>query len=501
MIKLYYNNAYKWYNKDKIHVIGFAFFEDKFYSNEQFLQLISENKLDNIIDKLNGCFSIVIEDKDSVIICSDRLRCFPVFYTKNGDVSDDINLLKTTINELAMQEMKKCRWVSGNKTVYENVFQLEASQIVTIKKQKIIKRRYYEHLLCEKKCDFEELDNILNNVFKRLITYLNGRKAVIPLSGGQDSRLLAYYLKKNNYKNIIAFTYGNKAGGEVEVSKKVAEFLDIPWYFVEYTQEICQNLYYSKEQNDLFNYYGRGYAIPLIQDLTAISELLKKGIIDKDCVIVPGFSLDFLVGNHIPVEFIENKKVEKTLIRDLIYFNNYNLDRSSNDIFNLEIQEIMNMEFDNKKIDSLKASEIYEQYDLFERQAKFINNNIRTYDYFGLAWYLPFWDTELMSFFEKLPIKDKYNRNFFKKFVNFKYEDLMEFAPVYIQKKNSFKGKFKFFKKIKYLFYIYHNHRLNLYYHFKFRVYLKNVLLHKNFNYDYYVGEDYESYIRKDSRE
>lgn len=496
MIKLYYNNAYKWYNEKNIYVIGFAFFENKLYLDEQFLHLVIENNLNEIIDKLNGCFSIVIKENNSVIICSDRLRCFPVFYTKNGDVSDDINLLKTTINELSMKEMKKCCWTSGSKTIYENVFQIEAGQVVTIKKQKIMKKRYYEHTLCENNCDFEELDKIFNAVFKRLIIYLNGRKAVIPLSGGQDSRLLAYYLKKNNYKNIIAFTYGNKSGGEVEVSKKVAEFLDIPWYFVEYTQKNCQK-YYNKNQDKLFDYHGRGNAIPLIQDLTAISVLLENGIIDQDCVIVPGFSLDFLVGNHTPLEFSSGENVETSIIRDLIYANNYNLNSSSNEIFNSELQKIMNMNFNNEKISSLKASEKYEQYDLFERQAKFINNNIRTYDYFGLSWYLPFWDTELMSFFQKLPIKDKYERAFFKKFVEFKYNNLMNFAPVYVPEKNSFNGMFKVIKKIKYLFYNYHNHRLNLYYHFKFHVYFKNVLFHRIFRTDYYVGEDYEKQIRK----
>lgn len=499
MIKLYYNNAYKWFSSNGVYTIGFAFFENKLYKDDKLNELVQKNNINTIITKLNGCFSIVIQSHNKTILCSDNLRCFPVFYKKNGDVTDDISLFKNKINEIALEEMKQSHSTTGNKTIYEDVFQVEAGEIVTIHNSKITKRKHFKYTLSEEECSFEELDSILNRVFKRTITYLNGRTAVIPLSGGQDSRLLAYYLKKNKYPNIIAFTYGNKNGGEVEISKKVAEFLDIPWYFIEYTEKNCQEIYYNKkEQKNIFDYYGRGVSIPLIQELTAISELLKTGVIDKSCVVLPGYTLDFLSGNHVWSEFVENEQVEKSLIRDLIYRHNYNLTKKNNDRFDNVISEAMNINFNDKKISALKGQEIYDYYDFCERQAKYVNNGIRNFDYFGLYWYLPFWDRELINFFAKVPLKDKYKRSFFIEFVNFKYKDLMEYAKTYKSKTFSFKGKFKLLKKIKHIFYYYHNHSLNFYYYFKFHVYLKYVLSSKNFNYDYYIGEDYERQIRKE---
>ena len=108
--------------------------------------------------------------------------------------------------------------------------------------------------------------------------------------------------------------------------------------------------------------------------------------------------MDFLAGNHVRTEFVDNKKVKKSLIRDLIYCHNYSLTKKDNSRFDSVINDSMNIEFNDEEISSLKAQEIYDQFDFCERQAKCINIGIRNYDYFGLSWYLPFWDKELINF-------------------------------------------------------------------------------------------------------
>ena len=128
-----------------------------------------------------------------------------------------------------------------------------------------------------------------------MIKYSNGRQAVIPLSGGNDSRLIAYYLVKNGYKNVIAYTYGSKENSEIEISKRVAEFLKIERYFVEYKHKSMQKKFNNKNlYKKMADYCGRGVCNPHIQEWEAISSLLQEKIITKDSVVLPGFTGDLL---------------------------------------------------------------------------------------------------------------------------------------------------------------------------------------------------------------
>ena len=47
----------------------------------------------------------------------------------------------------------------------------------------------------------------------------------------------------------------------------------------------------------------------------------------------------------------------------------------------------------------------FEQWDLRERQAKFICNSVRVYEHFGHPWRLPLFDHELMDFWARVPVR------------------------------------------------------------------------------------------------
>ena len=80
---------------------------------------------------------------------------------------------------------------------------------------------------------FHKLDRIYEDTFSRLISWLDGRQAVIPLSGGYDSRLIALMLKELGYNNVLCFTY-NTGGAkwEVDISRRVAKNLGFCWHYV-----------------------------------------------------------------------------------------------------------------------------------------------------------------------------------------------------------------------------------------------------------------------------
>jgi asparagine synthase (glutamine-hydrolysing) len=496
MIKLYKNNSYKWFCKENIYAIGYVFYKDKLYEDNKLLELIIsiKNNIKEEISYFDGAFSIVIDNKENIILISDIVRSFPLFYNKYGDVTDDIELLRTKLNKLSLKELVSCRWVSGDETIYEDVKQIECAQIITIENERIYKKKYFQYKH-EKQQDFsfQELDRILNNCIKRCIRYLNGKTAVIPLSGGYDSRLIAYYLKKNNYDKIIAYTYGNRDGQEVKISKKVAEYLEIPWYFIEYTGKNCKKIYNNKERYaDIADYFGRGYSIPHIQDLAAIDTLVNKNIIDKECVIIPGHLIDCIAGSHICEEFLKEKNLSKELLIQKIYINNYNLAKEDNHIFDNKLEKKFLESLNRKDFNDEDITTLYDRYDFEERQVKFIINSVRCYDYYGMKWYLPFADKQFIEFWQKVPLNLRYKKGYLIKFSSYKYKELMDKVPTY----KKVKSKTNFIKKIYVRFFEYYNNQLGLYYYFKYRKYLYYVLIKFNFSYDYYIAEDYVKYLK-----
>lgn len=512
-IDLNYNNAYKWIKQDKIYTIGYIFYQDKLYKDEDLnnlLQSIKLNKINNFLEEIDGCFSFVINNENEVIIISDLLRNFPVFYSINNDVIDiRDNIMQynnKTLDNDSIIELSYTNYVTSYNTLFKNIYQLEAHQIVKINKNNynITRNKYFEYKYNFTSKDDEsliqELDIIYDSATKKMIKYLNGRQAVIPLSGGNDSRLIAYYLTKNNYKNVISYTYGSKENSEIETSKRVADFLNIKWYFIEYKSKSMKKKFNNKvTYKRMADYCGRGCCNTHIQEWEAISRLLAEKIITKDSVILPGFTGDFLEGKHIFDDLFFKNKASSEQIISSIYKWQYQY--SDGPIQETNIQEKLEKNLGLKKkeiFDRDCAIEIFEKFDFEERQAKYINNAIRTYDYQGLQWYLLFWDKKSILKWLTIPLEKRHNIKLFNKFTKTVYGDLMEYAPIYKKEpRKSITSPFKTLKKAYRVYEIYKRGFLNLYGYVYFRTYIKYALKSKNFEYNKIFSSYYIDYIKR----
>ncbi len=73
----------------------------------------------------------------------------------------------------------------------------------------------------------------------------------------------------------------------------------------------------------------------------------------------------------------------------------------------------------------------YEQWEYQERQAKYVINGQRIYDFLGLNWALPWWDREYVEFWRDVPVPIKAGQALYREYLDrYDYNGLFrEFKP------------------------------------------------------------------------
>ena len=390
--------------------------------------------LNDLLLSLNGSFALVIQAPDQLLCIVDRLRSIPLFYGKSGTrfiISDDANAIKDTINPPFNTsngaEFLVTGYVTGRETLFDGIFQIQAGEYLRYRKNDDQPATSFYHRFWHDDyfSDTEEellkrLDQVFVHVFRRLIasTQKKGLPLVVPLSGGLDSRIIVAMLKRLGAEEVICFSYGRAKNYESEISKKVAEALGYPWYFVEYTNDKWQSCYTPEIRREYERYAGNFVSLPHIQDFLALQELIKEGKIPQKSVFVPGHSGDFLAGTYIPADY-------DTLER--YSFENYAHEIRKIHYHLWEVRKEADiLSYFNKKIsDSTRNVTIHDResyvncvlcFVFNERVAKFIVNSVRVYEFFGYSWRMPFWDNELIDFFSKVPLSFRIDENLYKKY-------------------------------------------------------------------------------------
>ncbi len=432
-IKLYNNRVHEWKKYPRGYVKGYAFddmealTEDDIY--KRCLDAYARNDLPTLLRMLNGHFSVVLHWEEDTVLIADKLKTYPLFYfqTSGGytiaDLGDTVmeELDRISLNPLAVKEYLAAGYVSGNKTLLRGCSIVPAASYVHIRKEGKAKVTYYysQHSLSPIEDTARiapEMNGILERVMRRMKETTKKRPIVIPLSGGYDSRLIACLCKKYEVPNVICYSYGISDSPEKEVSRKVAERLSFPWFYVEYTAEKWERLIDSPLFEEYLRYGGNLNTIPHIQDLLAIKELLENKVISKETVVVPGHTGDVLGGSHLPAninkytigkalyeKYFEVHILKRKYRKELIDY----LDRSVRAYFPIHTKE-----------DCLQA---FQTWNIRTRQANFIINSVRAYELNGLDWYLPLWDDEFERFWSAIPCLKRidsrlYNDYLFKEF-------------------------------------------------------------------------------------
>lgn len=459
--------GFKWYSSGSINVKGYAYLNGVYLQEDSlinfFEKIKSEKDFSDKIKTLNGCFSVVLQLGNYVFFAVDHIRSIPLFFSVNPSIvvtdspekyfSKDQDINVKQINSIVLSGFS-----TGKETLHLNIFQIQAGEYGVINTNNKIYSifSYYSHkktmsIKTENKLEYERLHGISVNVFKRLIKSLNNRTAVVPLSGGYDSRYIVAYLKHLNYDDVICYSYGKKNSYEVEIAQSVAKNLGYKWFFVEYNSE-AWDLYFTKSANNYVNNSHSLSSLPHIQDFPSICYLTSNKLIPTDSVIIPGYCGDYLGGSLMPSKsFFMNKEISKKVLIDYIYETKYSFFMDKYRFKNFK--DYIFLDLDKNLIDVKNQFEFIDVFELWVIKnyiSKFIINSVRFFEHYEYQWRLPLWDLELVNYWNSVDISIKragmYD-NFLLKNIFKKYNIDMKKSFVQESKKEGILGVFRSFLK------------------------------------------------------
>ncbi|MEC5166428.1 asparagine synthase (glutamine-hydrolyzing) [Flavobacterium sp. PL11] len=415
--------------KTEIYYRGIPFYDgqviDFISKNSQFflrdLCILTHESVLEFSEKIKGSFTFLIVKESSIIALSDIIRTFPLFYKINGsaiEISDSITNFKgCLIDENKLSAFITSGYSFGSSTIYKDVFGIQAAEIVFISKiDLVIKSSRYFKFIPEKNTkavDKEVFVASFNAQMEKVIEAMiistpQVNNWIVPLSGGHDSRQIVNFLYKKGIKNVICFSYGKPGNTQAKLSKQIAEALNYEWHFIEYSEQKWNKLHKNGVIDHYIDFAFQGVSTPHLQDFLAIYELKQLTIITKNDVIIPGHTLDMLSGGHFSTldQNCANKvdSILRTAKRHSKLYENSLILKS-------HLYESLNEIYDEIL---LEPSQFQEYINWQERQAKFIVNSCRVYEFFDFEFRLPFWDIDLVKFFMKLNAEQRKERLFFK---------------------------------------------------------------------------------------
>ena len=386
------------------------------------------------LKSLNGFFAVIVETETSIFAAVDQIRSVPLFYSREDTffISEQAQAIRRfladeAVDSVAREEFLLTGYVTGQDTLAPGVKQLQAGECLVWRKAErhLLTHRYYLYtpsgdLALDEAALFAKFATVYESVFTRLIRFLDGRTAVIPLSGGHDSRLVAVMLKSLGYENVLCFTYDTGGGRwESELSRQVAQKLGYSWHYVSPPLHAWRTWYQSKQFQAYQAFAFNLSSLPHQQDYLAVKYLLAEGCLPEDSVFIPGHTGDFLAGSYLPVSWRKQDTFSLKSVIDAVEKKHYLLwPLDTNKRVRLGAGRIVERLCTDNVTSFSEAARASESWVWQERQAKFIVNSVRIYDWFGLDWSLPFWDKEIISLWAAIPFEMRFGKSLHIRYVN-----------------------------------------------------------------------------------
>lgn len=391
----------------------------------------------HILAHAGGHFAVTVQYQDSTLLMTDFVRSTALFYRLIPDNRGDIEVLISddwqTLTENSpsvvataevLDEFNALGYVTGTETLSADIQQIAAAQLLRIDSTGIISRRYRtfvrtpDNRLTETE-SLQRLDQVMTSVATQCVAVAAGRQIVLPLSGGYDSRALLLALVRTGYTNLCCFTFGAKHSAEIAVAQLLAKQLGVRWLPVFYEAAMWRRLRSDAEFTRYLCFVSNGCAAPNVQVWPALQKLQQMKLIETDALCIPGHTGDFVSGGHLLQDERPVADVSLTVVAKLIFNRHYQLHRdlSSRAASLARIEKQLKSLLLDSPAD-LTVEQLAESWNWQERQSKFIVNSNRYYEFFGLAWWMPFWQYEFVQFWQVQPRRHLNRQTLWRKYVD-----------------------------------------------------------------------------------
>ncbi|HEX5591390.1 MAG TPA: asparagine synthase-related protein [Candidatus Limnocylindrales bacterium] len=382
---------------------------------------LAADDLEAFMVAADGGFAAVQANPDGLVAGVDRLRSVPLFYAEHGGrvlLSDDAHWIADRLppeppDPVAEAEFLALGYVTGRDTLHPRIRQLLAGEILTVTANPptVSTDRYFvyghgPYFEEPQPALLDAWDATLERITRRLIASAAGRPIVVPLSGGLDSRLLLLELRRAGHDNVRTFTYGVPGHEEGRIAERVAGELGYPWLAVPYGMPAWRRWYRSREFEAYVRYADGLSTVAHVQDWPAVWELREAGAVPPDAIFVPGHNGGFLFGENGNVHRIKRPTLAD-LVSNLerVHYNNVRLrDRSLRAAMRRRLVESLA----EARLDQPGGpTSAWERWEWQERQAKFMCNSMRVYEFWGYDWRMPLWDVEAIEFWQRIPLEQR----------------------------------------------------------------------------------------------
>ncbi len=447
-IELIYNAGFSWYSKGCSHVKGFAHVPGGQYLEGEVLLDYFNASTDfagfkSRVSEANGMFSVIVSGEGKTWLAVDRIRSFPVFYYLSGEsgmlISDSVDKIINSVGEWNMNEEARTEflatgYITGSETLVKGISQVQAAEVIEIYsydeirvQQSIYSSYRTERVPNQAIGELEgEFNHVTNNVFQRLTGSLQGRTAVIALSGGYDSRYIVAMLKKLNYPEIICFSYGRKGNPDMLIAEKVAGILGLKFIPIVYTEEMIRNFPADKKFRDYVRFTSNKTSMFFMQEYFAIKYLSENSLIPEDSVFISGHSGDFFGGSQMIKHGLHdgNEPIRNTVRR--LFNTKYIWKKPGGLVKKSMLDRIGRTMADKDIVPGALPYSVHEDWDLKEKLAKFLVNSCNVYAWFGYEYRLPLYDNELQDFFRDVPFEYKSGKKLYDKYLTEKVFDELD---------------------------------------------------------------------------
>ncbi len=319
------------YEDDNFLVIlcGYVLFDSLDYNSNLAKQIFDFFRLKkaDLFKGLSGAFNVIVYEKNDrkLLISNDRLGIKALYYYKSNNkliCASDIkpiifsNQIKKEINWRAWGDIFNYGFIIGDKTPFENVMSLPMASILTHQNGNFELKKYWTFNDIQINYEQNEKEIINNGIeilkslshkYERLIN-----SAIVPLSGGYDSRCIACCLKYFSNINFETITSDLHASGhkDIVMAEQVSKLLR-----VKHTKTSDENLYKKYFINMVFQVNGMTY-----EHLWAMSLRNRLG---NNLISLDGMIIDVLLGpiGYLPERDSDDKIYQKYTITEI--FNNY----------------------------------------------------------------------------------------------------------------------------------------------------------------------------------